>query len=224
MFVACSTLSFARLPLDRALRLMAELEFSKVDVAITETGSHLKPSEVVADVAKAALRIRIGPMLTPAAFSLELDIAGEELYLQQLKAICKLARHTTVPLLTVPAASNGSGIDAEVKRLRGLVQLVEGEGLVLTVPTRIGTLTELPGTARELCERVPGLGLTLDPSHFINGPHQGASYDELFPFVRHVQLRDTGKAAASSRCASFKAKSNMAASSRNCNAIAMIVC
>ena len=194
MFVACSTLSFARLPLDRALRLMAELEFSKVDVAITETGSHLKPSEVVADVAKAALRIRIGPMLTPAAFSLELDIAGEELYLQQLKAICKLARHTTVPLLTVPAASNGSGIDAEVKRLRGLVQLVEGEGLVLTVPTRIGTLTEVPSTARELCERVPGLGLTLDPSHFINGPHQGASYDELFPFVRHVQLRDTGKA------------------------------
>ena len=36
--------------------------------------------------------------------------------------------------------------------------------------------------------------VTLDPSAFINGPHQGGSYDELFPFVRHVQLRDTGKA------------------------------
>ena len=74
------------------------------------------------------------------------------------------------------------------------MQLVEAEGLILTVPTRIGTLTELPATARELCEQVPGLGLTLDPSHFINGPHQGGSYDEIFPYVRHVQLRDTGKA------------------------------
>ena len=39
-----------------------------------------------------------------------------------------------------------------------------------------------------------GLWLTLDPSHFINGPHQGGTYDELFPYVRHVHLRDTGKA------------------------------
>ena len=52
----------------------------------------------------------------------------------------------------------------------------------------------MPSGARELCERVPGLGLTLDPSHFINGPHQGGAYDELLPYVRHVHLRDTGKA------------------------------
>ena len=40
MYVACSTQCFARLPLERALRLMAELEFSKVDVAISEFGTH----------------------------------------------------------------------------------------------------------------------------------------------------------------------------------------
>jgi sugar phosphate isomerase/epimerase len=195
MYVACSTQCFAQLPLERALRLMAELEFSKVDVAINEQGSHLKPSEVARDVAEAALRIRIGPSLTPAAFSMEFDVKSEQEYLDQLKAICKLARVTAVTLLCVPASSNGSGLDAEVKRLRHLVQLVETEGLILTVPTRIGTLTELPNVARELCERVPGLGLTLDPSHFVNGPHQGAAYDEIFPYVRHVQLRDSGKAA-----------------------------
>src|SRR5438874_1736559 len=77
MYVACSTLCFARLPLDRALRLMAELEFSKVDVAITEQGSHLKPSEVGKDVALAAQRIRIGPTLTPAAFTVEFDTGDE---------------------------------------------------------------------------------------------------------------------------------------------------
>src|SRR5438477_12227402 len=88
MYVACSTLCFARLPLERALRLMAELEFGKVDVAITEHGTHLKPSEVVEDLARAALRIRIGPALTPAAFSVEFDAKSDEEYLRQLKGIC----------------------------------------------------------------------------------------------------------------------------------------
>src|SRR5271155_4085185 len=109
MYVACSTLCFARMPLERALRLMAELEFSKVDVAICEHGSHLKPSEVANDVAEAALRIRIGPSLTPAAFSAEFDAASDEEYLRQLKAICKLARITAVPLISVPAAATGVG-------------------------------------------------------------------------------------------------------------------
>ena len=193
MYVACSTNCFARLPLDRALRLMAELEFSKVDVAIGAAGAHLTFPEVVEDIAKAALRIRIGPTLSPAAFTLELEAHHDD-SLKHLKATCKLARHTAVPLLCIPAAPVGVGMNAEVKRLRGLVAHVEGEGLTLTVATRVGTLTETPAAARELCDRVPGLGLTLDPSHYVNGPHQGAAYDELFPYVRHVQLRDTGKA------------------------------
>ena len=46
MNVACSTLCFARYPLERALRMIGELEFSKLDVAIHEDGTHLRPSEV----------------------------------------------------------------------------------------------------------------------------------------------------------------------------------
>ena len=36
MFVACSTLCFSREPLEAALRRIAELEFSKIDLAIVE--------------------------------------------------------------------------------------------------------------------------------------------------------------------------------------------
>lgn len=193
MYVACSTQCFARLPLEGALRLIAELEFSKVDVAIHEKGPHLKPSDVVQDVALAAQRIRIGPSLSPAAFSVELAAAGEDETNAQLKAICKLARMSAVTVLTVAAAAVGTPLDAEVQRLRKLAALTLSEGVTLTVATRTGTLTETPAAARELCERVPGLGLTLDPSHYIHGPHQGGSFDELFPFVRHVHLRDTGR-------------------------------
>ena len=193
MYVACSTLCFARQPLERALRIINELEFSKVDVAIHENGPHLKPSDVAKDVALAAQSIRIGPSLSPAALSVEFDASPDET-VSQLRAICKLARQSTVSILTIPAAPTGVGVDAEVKRLKHFAQIVQTEGIVLSVATRIGTLTESPATTLELCEKVRGLALTLDPSHYINGPHQGGSFDELLPYVRHVHLRDTGKA------------------------------
>ena len=61
-------------------------------------------------------------------------------------------------------------------------------------PHGVGKCTAALAFARAvLCERVPGLGLTLDPSHYIAGPHQGKNYDQVFPYVRHVQLRDTGR-------------------------------
>jgi len=193
VYVACSTLCFARLPLEQALRQIAELEFAKVDVAIHEQGPHLRPSEVVADLGLAAQRIRIGPSLTPAAFNIEIGNVDEQEYQRQLRALCRLARMSTVPVMTIPAASAGSGMDAEVKRLTGLVHLAVAESVVLTVETRVGTLTEFPDAAVELCKRVPGLGLTLDPSHFIAGPNQGKSFDQVYPYVRHVHLRDTGR-------------------------------
>jgi sugar phosphate isomerase/epimerase len=186
-------LCFARYPLDRALRTIGELEFSKLDVAIHEHGPHLRPSEVLADVGLAAQRIRIGPSLTPAAFSVEIEAKDQEGYADQLRAICRLARMSTVSLITIPASASGSGIDDEVKRLHGLVQLAECEGIILAVATRTGTLTEHPAAAVELCERVAGLGITLDPSHYITGPHQSGCYDDLYPYVRHVHLRDTGR-------------------------------
>jgi sugar phosphate isomerase/epimerase len=194
VYVACSTQCFARYPLDRALRMIGELEFSKVDVAIHADGPHLRPVDIAADIALAAQRIRIGPSLSPAAFSVEIQAPHFEEYIRQLRAICRLARLSAVSILTISAAPTGAGVDTEVRRLQGLVRLVEAEGLVLTVLTRTGTLTETPAGAVELCQRVPGLGLTLDPSHYVNGPHQGGPYDEVFPFVRHVHLRDTGRA------------------------------
>src|SRR5207237_136597 len=134
-----------------------------------------------------------GPSLTPAAFDVQIAADQPEEYQRQLRAICRLARMSTVSTITLQAAASGTGLDQEVQRLTPLVKLTAAEGMVLTVATRIGTLTETPDAAVELCKRVPGLGLTLDPSHFIAGPHQGKSYDQVYPYVRHVHLRDTGR-------------------------------
>ena len=105
----------------------------------------------------------------------------------------RAARHSAVAVVTLPAAPAGKGLDAEIERLTGLLRVAEAEGIVLTVETRIGTVTELPDAAVELCERVPGLGLTFDPSHYLAGPHQAKSFEQVYPYVRHVHLRDTGR-------------------------------
>jgi sugar phosphate isomerase/epimerase len=97
-------------------------------------------------------------------------------------------------VITIPAAAAGTDVAGEVRRLCTLARVAEQEGVVLTVETRMGTVTELPDAAVELCRRVPGLGLTLDPSHYIAGPNQARSFDVVYPYVRHVHLRDTGRA------------------------------
>ena len=166
------------------------MQFTKFDAALHEAGPHLRPSEVAADVPAAAERLRCGGGLTPAALSVEIQ-ANNENYLRQFKAVCRLARVSAVPLITTAAAPAGSSIEAEVKRSTRLTGMAGSEGVQLAVATCIGTLTEDPDVAVDLCERVPDLGVTLDPSHYLAGPYSAKSYDGLFPYVRHVQLRDT---------------------------------
>jgi sugar phosphate isomerase/epimerase len=75
--------------------------------------------------------------------------------------------------------------------LKKLCAVADAEGVMLTVETHAETATGTPAGAIELCRQVPGLGLTLDPSHYTC--HGTAlDYDTLFPLVRHVRLRDTG--------------------------------
>jgi sugar phosphate isomerase/epimerase len=179
--------------LPRALAIIGELEFNKLDVAIQARGPHLTPSDVVEDPNRVSQLIRIGPGLVPAAFNVEIEAPDAKTFDQQFLAICKLARFSAVATLTLPAAPAGTDLKQEIERLRKLVHVATAEGIILTVETRIGTLTETPAAAIELCEAVDGLYLTLDPSHYICGPNQGRCYDDVFPFVRHVHLRDTGR-------------------------------
>ena len=44
-----------------------------------------------------------------------------------------------------------------------------------------------------MCDSVKGLGITLDPSHYVYGPHGGVNYDQVMKHVYHVRLRDTTK-------------------------------
>lgn len=192
MFVACSTLCFANDALEAALLQMADLEFTRADIAILEGRRQLKPSEVAANPERALRRLRDASPVTPVAFNVDVQAEGEE-YRKQFHAVCRLAKQALVTSVTIQAAEVGTPFNTEVDRLRELVKIAQSETVLLSVETHVGRMTEDPDTAVELCRAVPGLGLTLDPSHYICGPHQGKSYTQVIPHVYHVHLRDTSR-------------------------------
>jgi sugar phosphate isomerase/epimerase len=191
VYIACSSLCFAHYSLEKALRTIHELNFAKVDLALHAAGPHINLAEVAADANRIAQLLRVSNMAF-AAFHIDIGLDDHnEADRDMLRAVCRLGRFLTVPLVTIPAAPFGSDIDSEARRLSHLTRLAEAEGLILTIETHSETVTADPAGALELCRRVPGLGLTLDPTHYLIGPHRTDEYDDLYPHVRHVRLRDS---------------------------------
>ena len=186
MFIAASTRCFSDLPFAETCRLLADLEYDKLEIWLDEQSDHLKPSQVTEDPEAFANTYRELTRLTPIAFYLNHDIPTDQF--SNLAKLCKLLKVTQV---TVPSAQLGTPFNAEIDRLRELLAIANREAIRLSIKTESGCLTEDPQTAIELCQAVNGLGLTLDPSHYIYG-HPGELYfDQVFPYVFHVHLRDT---------------------------------
>jgi sugar phosphate isomerase/epimerase len=180
--------------MESAIRHIADLEFRKIDLALFETENHLRPSDVAESLDASMGRLRDAPSMTPSAYGIDFgDVEDPAIVRKRFEAICRLAKIQTVAVLTIPASPIGTPFDDEVKRLSALTSHASREGLVLTLMTDAKTLTSDPSLAAGLCKAVPGLGLTLDPSHYIQGPLAGGNYDEVFPFVQNVLLRDTGR-------------------------------
>ena len=192
MFVAASTECFADLPLDTALERLVDLEYNRVEIAIRERGNQLKPSEVHNNLEQAVLVCRETHRLTPVAYVFDSDAEGP-LYYEQFSACCKLAKATKVVTITVPSGELGTPFNAEIERLRELVRIGSLDGVQIGLKTETGRMSQTPETAMVLCDNVKGLGITLDPSHFIYGPHKNGNYDQIFKYVIHLQLRDTTK-------------------------------
>jgi sugar phosphate isomerase/epimerase len=190
VFVSASTECFADLPLPEALDRLIDLEYTSVEFALIESGKQLRPSQVLADLDRAIKLCRDTHRLTPAAYTVDMPEGPD--YFKQFAACCKLAKATKVVAIAVPAAELGTPFNAEIERLRELVEIAAVDGILVGLITEVGKLTENPDTAMALCNNVKGLGITLDPSHYICGPHRG-SYDQLMKHVVHTHLRDTKK-------------------------------
>ena len=124
---------------------------------------------------------------------MDIEEADEKKYYAQFAACCKLAKAVKIVTLTVRAAELGTPFNAEVERLRTMTGIATMEGVRVGMLTEVGRMSQDPDTAVVLCDSVKGLGVTLDPSHFIYGPHRGGGYEQVMKHVYHIRLRDTSK-------------------------------
>ncbi|MBI85422.1 MAG: xylose isomerase [Planctomycetaceae bacterium] len=192
MLVSASTGCFAELPLAEVLDRLVDLEFTNVEIDIHESGRHLKPSEVARDLEKAIDICRKTNRLNVVSYSVEIETSGEEHY-DQFKACCQLAKATKVVSITVPSAEIGTPFNEEVEHLRRLVSFASAEGILVSMKSQIDRLSQDPNTVVVLCDNAPGLGLTLDPSHYVYTSTADRNYDQVMKYVYHVHLRDTSR-------------------------------
>jgi sugar phosphate isomerase/epimerase len=110
--------------------------------------------------------------------------------LRRLAAVADLAVELGVPLVTVLGSPTGTKFAVAVDRLKAIREIHATRGLTTCMKTHRGLVGEMPDDAVRLCEAVPGLGLTLEASHFLVGANQGEPFWQVLPYVRHVTLRD----------------------------------
>jgi sugar phosphate isomerase/epimerase len=74
-----------------------------------------------------------------------------------------------------------------------MVRIAEDRGARVAIKTQMGCLSEDPDTVKNLCDYVPGVGVTLDPSHILCSNNRNKNYEKLLKYVYHTHLRDSKK-------------------------------
>jgi len=196
MKVAGSTLSFSKQPLREALEKLAQLGFAFVDIGAIEGWAHLKPSEMAAQpeaVAKELKRLCHEFQLTPVAFNAGLGADAPVEQQRRLRGLCQVAQILGIPVITLGTTPRGTPLEKEVQRWRRLTKVAKEFGITLSFEPHFSQIAENPKIALALVEQVPGLRITLDPSHFAIQGLRLNDYRFLLPYVTHVHLRDAGK-------------------------------
>lgn len=186
MFVAASSRCFEDLSFAEACQQITDLGYDKIELWMDEKTDHLKPSFVGNAPERFFTQFREWTRLTPVALGMEDDVTQAV-----FDGLCKLAKMMKVTQITIPAATLGTPFNEEIDRLRSRLAAANSSGIRLSLKTKTGFLTEDPQTAVELCQAVPGLGLTLDPSYYMVGRYANQSHDQVYPYVYHTHLRDT---------------------------------
>ena len=189
MFVCVSTESLPEMPLAAAMERLAELEFTAVELDVRAEGGHLDPARIAAHPEAAIAECSDLQRLRPVAVSFAAP-ESPELY-DHFLACCRLAKALGVVTLVVESSELGTPFNGEIERLRKMVAIAAGLGVVVGVKTEAGRMTQDAETTASLCRNVPGLNVTLDPSHFIFGHKKPASWESILKYVCHVHLRDT---------------------------------
>lgn len=198
-YASCSSLCQVRQPLETAAKAIADMGYTYLDLSCLNwppSPPHANVAELLKDFDAEASRIEkvlAAHKLKVSNLTFDgIDAAQFEQYLERFEAVMKLAVRLDGRLVNLMAPPKNADKQAMADKLRTVKKVADKYKIKLTLETHTGQLTEYPADAAWLCEHVPGLGLTLDPSHYYAGPNQGKSFDEVYRYVQGTGMRAGG--------------------------------
>lgn len=202
--LACADFTFPLLPHEKALELIAMLEFDGVDIGLFEERSHLWPSREFQDVAGSAARLKkqldtCGLELADVFLQTAPDFTSyavnhleesrrrhaRDWFLRTLEyaAIAGAKHITTLPGVHFSEEAWDASFGRCVAELQWRVARANQQGIIFSIEAHVGSIVPAPGLAARLVAEVPGLTLTLDYTHFTR---LGMPDQEVEPLVRHA--------------------------------------
>jgi sugar phosphate isomerase/epimerase len=193
---ACSSLCQCKQPTDVALKVIADMGYRWVDLSALSWAPHISMPDLMKDFDKEAERIE-GLLATCKLRVSNLTFDAIETkpfdeYEEQWRALVRLAARLDARLINIMAPSAKCDRADQIEKLRVLQKIASESNVGFTIETHCNQITELPADAKWACEQVPGMGLTLDPSHYYAGPNQGKPFDELYPLTMGTGFRAGG--------------------------------
>lgn len=194
--LSCSTLCQRKHSTEEAFKAIADMGFKYVDLSCLTWAPHVNVIELRKDFDKEAKRVE-GLLakyeLKVSNFTYDpMEVKAWPEYEADFRAMARLAPRLKAKVINIMAPKKDADWQDAVGKLRKLQAIAAEHGVQLTVETHVGQMTELPADAARLCKEVPGLGLTLDPSHYYAGLNQGKPFDSLYPLVRGTGFRAGG--------------------------------
>jgi len=193
--LACSSLTFNALPLDEACRRVRALGFTAIDLGMFDQPGlgHVTPAETAEHLLEVEERIQAATAaagVTVAAIAADADAGDPQEGQRRMAAVGLMAHRLGARALTVMVGD--ATVDEAVAQLAPVHEVGVRYGVVVAVETVSGTITGRPKAAAELLARIPGLRLTLDPSHLVVQGQTLEDWRHLMASVAHVHLRDAG--------------------------------
>jgi len=208
--LACADFAFPLLEHDRALDLIALLEFDGVDIGLFEGRSHLWPSREFKAAARAAQTLRkkldarglraadiflqTDPDFTPYAINHPSAARRRKVrdwFSKTLEyaSVCGAKHVSALPGVYFHEERKPDSWGRACDELAWRVERAKEHGIIFGVEAHVGSIAPRPQEAERLLQGVPDLTLTLDYTHFTRRGIPDSAVEPLVKYATHFHAR-----------------------------------
>ncbi|MBT4504360.1 MAG: sugar phosphate isomerase/epimerase [Gemmatimonadetes bacterium] len=211
--ISCCAFSFQGLDLDEKLKLVRNMAFDTVDLSAKQ-GDELSQQMMIESpesygktirekAAQHGLKLDELFICTILDDGNDIDIATDDAatqerllsYFQQFCLFGQTAGFESIML--VPLCSDETDPQAAwnntVRMLRRCTEIAVSHELVFNIEPVDFSLLKTPETACKMAEEVPGLGFTLDYSHYVCAGFSQEEIAKMHKYLRHMHIRQATK-------------------------------